>query len=178
MYPERARGRALKTRRRLIAGIVSERGYGRTTVHGLTIAGQAGKLFILVSTRSPTFHLTTVATTEAGPAGYGRDHGRIFVGTIAHDRPTWKHVVQGASSCDLNSPRWWSSRRRRRGAQGGHGGSTDGDRRDGSGGAGLDARSSPDLFFLSASPFPVSTASMRLGVTERDWGMERGWGAG
>jgi hypothetical protein len=55
--------------------------------------------------------------------------------------------------------------------------STDGDRWDGSSGAGLDARSSPDLFFLSASPFPVSTASLRLGVTERDWGMERGWGA-
>jgi hypothetical protein len=33
-------------------------------------------------------------------------------------------------------------------------------------------------FFLSASPFPISTASMRLGVTERDWGMEWGRGAG
>jgi hypothetical protein len=55
--------------------------------------------------------------------------------------------------------------------------STNGDRRDGSGGVGLDARSSPDLFFLFASPLPVSTASMRLGVTERGWGMERGWGA-
>jgi hypothetical protein len=49
---------------------------------------------------------------------------------------------------------------------------------DGSSGASLDARSSPDLFSLSASPFPISTASMRLGVTERDWGMEWGWGAG
>jgi hypothetical protein len=33
-------------------------------------------------------------------------------------------------------------------------------------------------FFLSASSFPISTASMRLGVTERDWEMEWGWGAG
>jgi hypothetical protein len=46
------------------------------------------------------------------------------------------------------------------------------------GGAGLDARSSPDLFSLSASPFPISTTSMRLGVTERDWGMEWGWAQG
>ena len=37
----------------------------------------------------------------------------LFVGTIAHDRPTWKHVMQGASSsCTAreSSLRSWAPR--------------------------------------------------------------------
>ena len=120
------------------------------------------------------------------PLGHDRDHGGTCCALPLRQRLEALHLgkraVQDACSCALNSPWWWSSGRRQRGARGDRVGRTDGDRWDGSGGGGPDARSSPDLFFLSASPFPISTASARLGdgtragagVTKRRAGVHRG----